>query len=145
MHIIEGSEKMSELLDVKEVFGKQLKRLRESHGMMQQELADRIKVKRTSISNYETGKQSPDLAAIKRIAELFNTTVDELLHETNEVADKTIEQHNELMLDLESGLPLDEIAAKNKIYVDGVELPIEQKKAILEQIEFQYRKWQESI
>lgn len=134
-----------ELDDVKKIFGRRLKTLREEKDLMQQELADALGVKRTSISNYETGRQFPDITTIKKIADFFETTIEDLIEETDEAADKTIESHNELIIDLENGLSIEEIAAKQRIFVDGVELPLEHKKAILEQIEFQYRKWQKSI
>ena len=136
---------LTETNEVKKVFGKQLKRLRESKGIMQKDLAYKLDIKPPSLSSYETGKQLPDLPTTKKIANFFGVTVDDLLKDTNDVANGVLEEHSELILDLKNGRSLDEIAAKQKIFVDGVELPIEQKKAILEQIEFQYRKWQESI
>lgn len=136
---------LTETEEVKKVFGKQLKSLREKRGILQKDLAHRLEIKPPSLSSYENGKQLPDLATTKKIANFFGVTVDDMLKEANDAADAILEQHSELILDLENGRTLDEIAAKQKISVDGKELPIEQKKAILEQIEFQYRKWQSTI
>lgn len=131
--------------DVKKVFGKHLKQLREDKDLMQQELADKLEIKRTSVSNYETGRQLPDILTVRKIADFFNVSVDDLLRETDEIANQTLKEHNELIIDLRNGLSIEEIARKQRIFVDGIELPLEQKKAILEQIEFQYRKLRNSI
>jgi transcriptional regulator with XRE-family HTH domain len=54
-------------------------RLREAAGLTQQDLAQRISISRTRLSNYEQGTREPDHEITKRLAEYFNVTIDYLL------------------------------------------------------------------
>lgn len=51
--------------------GKNIRDLRESKGLTQEELAARLFVTRQTVSNYETGKTRPDVDMILRIAEVL--------------------------------------------------------------------------
>ena len=44
--------------------------------MTQQELADALQIKRSTISNYEIGRRSPHLSELRRIAEYFGVGLD---------------------------------------------------------------------
>lgn len=48
-------------------------------GLTQQHLADRLYVSRQTIASYETGRTEPDIAAMEKLAEIFEITVDELI------------------------------------------------------------------
>ncbi len=52
--------------------GKNIRDLRESKGLTQEELAVRLFVTRQTVSNYETGKTRPDVDMIMRIAEVLD-------------------------------------------------------------------------
>lgn len=56
-----------------------LKELRERAKLNQQNIADVIGVKRSSYAYYETGKSSPKIDALIKIANLYNISVDEIL------------------------------------------------------------------
>ncbi|MCM1125678.1 MAG: helix-turn-helix domain-containing protein [Lachnospiraceae bacterium] len=60
-------------------FGEKIKRLREGKGMTQQTLADQLYVTRQAVSRWECGARYPELLMAKRIAEVLETSVDELL------------------------------------------------------------------
>lgn len=60
-------------------FSKNLKELREKNNLTQEEIAQKIKISRQSISNWERGKSYPDLEKIIMIKEIFNITLDELI------------------------------------------------------------------
>lgn len=62
-----------------EKFGNRLKALREQLNIKQGEFADKIGLSRQSISNYESGKHSPDVEVLKRMAEYLGCSVDYLL------------------------------------------------------------------
>lgn len=49
-----------------------LKQLRKEHLLSQQELADLIGVRKTTISNYETGYSVPNIATIQKLLNVFN-------------------------------------------------------------------------
>jgi transcriptional regulator with XRE-family HTH domain len=101
------------------VIGKKLTELRTKKGMTQVEAAKKLKMPRSTYSNYELDKREPDFDTAEKIANLFDITVDDLLgrekkespieeteieriiRETNEVLKtaKNVEQA-QLMLDL---------------------------------------------
>ncbi len=58
-----------------------LKSLRKKAGLTQQQVADAVEIKRSAYAYYEIGKSSPKLAVMKKLAALYNVSVDELLGE----------------------------------------------------------------
>ena len=63
----------------RDVFASNLKRLRESSGLSQEELADRAGLHRTYISLLERCQRSVSLEAIFALAEALSTKPEELL------------------------------------------------------------------
>ena len=55
-----------------------LKSIRESIGMTQQELADRIGIRRETILHLENNRYNPSLEMALKIAQVFNLQVEEL-------------------------------------------------------------------
>lgn len=64
-------------------FKDRLKELRKNYNMTQEELANRLGIVRTAITNYETGRTSPDPETLSIIANILNTTTDYLLGRTD--------------------------------------------------------------
>lgn len=60
-------------------FPEKLKALRLKNRLTQDELGEKLYLSRTSISNYEIGKNEPNIETIIAISDLFNITTDELL------------------------------------------------------------------
>ncbi len=60
-------------------FGLILKKLRKTKGLNQEELANILGVRKTTISNYETGYSAPSSATLRQIADYFSVSIDELL------------------------------------------------------------------
>lgn len=60
-------------------FGEKVKRLREEKGMTQQTMADHLYVTRQAVSRWECGARYPDLLTTKKIAEVLETSIDELV------------------------------------------------------------------
>ncbi|MDE7133119.1 MAG: helix-turn-helix domain-containing protein [Lachnospiraceae bacterium] len=60
-------------------FSEKLKEIRKKEGISQEQLAGRIGVTRQAITKWETGKGLPDVENMVIIAEIFKTTIDELL------------------------------------------------------------------
>ena len=56
--------------------GKKLKVLRKSRGLTQQDLADRLECRRSTISNYEIGRRSPSIQELSRIASILGVGLD---------------------------------------------------------------------
>lgn len=70
-------------------FGTKLKELRKEKGLKQNELAQIFNVSKTSICQYETLKQEPNLTLLVKMANYFNVTTDYLLGLENEDGSKT--------------------------------------------------------
>ncbi len=62
-----------------EYFGLKLQTLRKKASMSQDDLASLIGVSRQAISKWERSDGLPDLYNVKKIAEVFNITIDELM------------------------------------------------------------------
>lgn len=62
-----------------ESFGMILKTLRRAAGLTQTELAKRLNISRSSVSNYENGEREPSIDILKVISAYFNVPVDYLL------------------------------------------------------------------
>lgn len=59
---------------------KNIKRLRQKRGLTQEELAGKLHVTRQAVSNWETGKNQPDIELLKSLAETLEVDVTELLY-----------------------------------------------------------------
>jgi len=60
--------------------GKNIRSLRTSKSMTQDELAEKLFVTRQTVSNYETGKSRPDVEMLARIAEVLETDVNTMIY-----------------------------------------------------------------
>lgn len=56
--------------------GHKLKTLRKGRKLTQQELADKMKITRATVSNYEVGRRSPHLSELKRFADFYGVGLD---------------------------------------------------------------------
>ena len=56
--------------------GKKLKVLRKSRGLTQQDLADRLECRRSTISNYEIGRRQPSIQELSRIASILGVSLE---------------------------------------------------------------------
>lgn len=81
-----------------EYFGLKLQTLRKKSTMSQEDLATLIGVSRQAISKWERSEALPDLYNAKKIAEVFNITVDELMDIEIKSIDMDKERNNKLAL-----------------------------------------------
>lgn len=56
-----------------------IKEIRESKNMTQEELAEKLDIRRTTISMWETGESLPRTATLIKLAEVLDCSVGELL------------------------------------------------------------------
>lgn len=61
------------------MFADTLKALRVKNNLTQKDFADVFNVAQGAVAMWESGKRTPDLEMIKRIAGYFNVTIDELV------------------------------------------------------------------
>lgn len=62
-----------------DLFSDNLKFLRQSHQLTQQDLADKLDVKRSQIGAYEEGRAMPKIPVLQQLAAYFELTLDELV------------------------------------------------------------------
>lgn len=62
-------------------FAQKLRQMREEAGLTQGDLADKLDVSRPAVSSWESGKIRPRLNKLQQLADLFDTTVADLMGE----------------------------------------------------------------
>lgn len=65
------------------MFANRLKELRLEKGLTQQQLADILKVDRTTVMKWETGERETNFLMLVKIANYFDTSCDYLLGKIN--------------------------------------------------------------
>lgn len=60
-------------------FGERLKWLRERSGLTQKFAAEKIGVKNNTLSSYESSKRQPDYITLKKLADLYEVTIDYII------------------------------------------------------------------
>ena len=69
------------------MLGKKIKLYRENKNMTQVEIAEALGVKPATVSKYESGTLEPNIEALKKLSELFEVTIDELLNDKEDEFD----------------------------------------------------------
>ena len=64
-------------------FKDQIKEIRKKEGLTQEELALKLSVTRQAVSNWETGKNLPDIEILINISSVFNISLDQLIKGDN--------------------------------------------------------------
>lgn len=65
------------------MFDNQIRYLRQSQGLNQVQLAEKLGVKKQSVSNWENGNIMPSIEMLMRIADYFSVSTDYLLGREN--------------------------------------------------------------
>ena len=60
-----------------------LRKLRNASGLSQQELADRLGIKKSAVNMYERGERQPNFEILEAIGDFFNVDIDYLLGRTD--------------------------------------------------------------
>lgn len=80
-------------------FSEQIREIRKENHLTQEEMAARLHVTRQAISNWENGKNLPDIEMLMEISRTFQVSLDRLIfggEETmNDMAEKLIDDGNE--------------------------------------------------
>ena len=86
--------------DIKNAVAKNISELRQSCGMTQIELAEKLNYSDKAISKWERAESIPDITVLVTIAELFGVTLDYLVHEEHtteelkEISDTAVPRYN---------------------------------------------------
>ncbi len=74
--------------------GQKITQLRTAANISQEQLSETLGVSRQSISKWETDQALPQIDKVLQLAELFNVSTDELLHDKVELKDTAKKTHN---------------------------------------------------
>ena len=78
-----------------------LKQLRKKHGYTQQELANILKVAKTTVSTWERGAAKPRMDVARQLANLYGVTLGQLVGETNLTESKSNNTTTQEPIDLQ--------------------------------------------
>lgn len=70
----------------------QIRKYRSNMGISQEELAEKVYVSRQTVSNWETGKNYPDIHSLLLLSSLFNVSLDQLIKGDVEIMEKEIKE-----------------------------------------------------
>lgn len=84
-------------------FTDKLKALRKEKKLTQKELAEQIGIKQNSYSDWETGKNEPNLENIVKLSKILDTSTDELLGRKVNFGDKILNKKNKYDLSVLKG------------------------------------------
>ena len=86
--------------DLKFVIAKNIQKLRQEKGLTQLELAEKLSYSDKTVSKWERGESLPDIIVLKKIADIFEVTLDYLVEEehngkpvTKEMQDKNYQRN----------------------------------------------------
>ena len=65
------------------MFGTNLKKIRESHGLSQDELGEKLGVSGKTVSSWEINRTEPKMGIVQQIADLFHVSTDDLIRDSN--------------------------------------------------------------
>lgn len=118
--------------------GNKIKKYRELNKMTQKDIAEILEVEPGTISKYESGMIEPNIESLKRLAETFNITVDELVKDEEKFDITKIDVLEILREQKEMGLKgnlyhnTQIIFAYNTNHIEGSKLTEEQTRYIYE-------------
>ena len=119
------------------MLGERIKKYREEKKMTQMEVAEVLEVKPATISKYEAGALEPNIESLKKLAELFEVSVDELLKENEFDASKinvlkVLREQKEMKLKGNLYHNTQIIFAYNTNHIEGSKLTEDQTRYIYE-------------
>jgi transcriptional regulator with XRE-family HTH domain len=80
----------------KKLIGSRIKKCRQDNKLSQEELANKLDMKRTNVANYEAGRVVPPGSALLEMSEIFNVTTDYLLGSASDPYSKVSLEDNDL-------------------------------------------------
>ena len=95
-----------------------LKQLRQENGLSQRALAEQLGVSQQSINKYENHNIEPDIALLRCIADVFDTTIDYLVDRTDDPSRPG------------QGIPAELTGSEARLLCDYRRLSIEEQRSI---------------
>lgn len=80
-------------MEEKDIVAQNLSYYRKQAGLSQSELADKLKYSNKNISKWENGETTPNVFTLKKLAELYNVTIDDLVNKHNPLDEQLAQQN----------------------------------------------------
>ena len=93
--------------------GNRIRELRKNNGLTMKQLGQQIGLAESTISQYETGKRSPDNETLLKLGEIFGVTVGYILgseEKENTPGEQTLTEGEKALLELFRKIPADQQA-----------------------------------
>ena len=100
--------------------GNQIRERRQALGLSQEELAQRLYVSRVTVSHWETSKTLPDVQSMLLLANLFGTTIDELVRGDVDEMREMVEKNERRTRTLAAALAAVEVVVVTALAVTAV-------------------------
>jgi transcriptional regulator with XRE-family HTH domain len=110
--------------------------MRKIKRMTQQQLADRLRLAKSTISQYETGTNEPDADTIRRIADILECSADYLLGRTDNPQIIEVEGESEVSPEEREFLEWVEENLEDTFFYDFSKSPEESKREMMETLRF---------
>ncbi|MEG1753598.1 MAG: helix-turn-helix transcriptional regulator [Christensenella sp.] len=94
-----------------------IKELRLQHGLKQTDLSARLGITQGALSGWENENYEPDITALKKMAEIFNVSVDYILYLTDKPAQDT---ERELLVALSAPKGYDRLTADERLEIEEI-------------------------
>ncbi|MEG0703226.1 MAG: helix-turn-helix transcriptional regulator [Christensenella sp.] len=94
-----------------------IKELRLQHGLKQTDLSARLGITQGALSGWENENYEPDIAALKKMAEIFNVSVDYILYLTDKPAP---DAEHELLVALSAPKGYDRLTADERREIEEI-------------------------
>lgn len=89
---LKSKDEESKFMITQKQLGEKVKKLREGRSLSQESLASKLNLPRPAISQIESGQRKVDSLELKKIAKLFNVSIDDLLADEKKPAWKKIKK-----------------------------------------------------
>ncbi len=119
---------------------KRLKELRLAKGISQKEIAEYLGITVAAYSLYERGNREPNISILRKIAEYYSISMDELLEANNEPHDIKNTDEKDIAKDMENIRQKLMNGADGPLSYDGEPIPKEDTELLLGQIELMIRR-----
>ena len=109
-----------------------LKELRQKANKSQQDMANILNMSQTGYNGYETGKSEPNIETLKKLAQYFHTTIDNLVgYETPYLIDKSQFTQTQLKIIEQIKTLQEDLCEKVVSYVTGLQEIAEERQKII--------------
>lgn len=121
------------------MLGQTLKKLRENCGYTQQQVADALNLERSTYTYYETGKTTPDINTIIKLARIFNVSYIDIFEQEERDQTRTFNDYSLYSKDdLRNVVHIYELTKMEKVLISLYRLlPCEQQENFINELKNQ--------